>query len=241
MEIVKRKVINIILFSKSSKATLALGIEILLGIATIIVSLSILFRLAHNVLNKEVISFDTSVTDFVYSFRSPFMTDIMSTITFLGGDIFLAIAIIITILLLLRKHKKDALIFSFILFFGTALNLLLKSLFARPRPELMPLVRETSYSFPSGHAMNSFVFYMALSYFIFRNTGNRKLGVLLTVLSCLLVFLIGISRIYLGVHYPSDVVAGYFAGLFWFAIVLLFEKTLIFLRLFKNYEVNKKY
>jgi undecaprenyl-diphosphatase len=61
------------------------------------------------------------------------------------------------------------------------------------------------------------------------------------VFSAILVLLIGISRIYLGVHYPSDVLAGYVAGLGWFVLVLVFEKTLLFLRMFRTYESNKKY
>jgi undecaprenyl-diphosphatase len=132
----------------------------------------------------------------------------------------------------LIKKRKDALVFSFTLFFGIGLNLLLKDMFHRPRPHLMPLVHETSYSFPSGHAMNSFIFYTCLSFFVFRKLKNRQLGISLITVSGVLLLLIGISRIYLGAHYPSDVLAGYMAGLCWFVVVFLFEKTLIFLRFF---------
>ncbi|HVF69803.1 MAG TPA: phosphatase PAP2 family protein, partial [Xanthomonadales bacterium] len=96
-------------------------------------------------------------------------------------------------------------------------------------------------SFPSGHSMNSSVFFLSLTYFIFRNTRNRKLGIILTIFSGIIVVLIGLSRIYLGVHFPSDVLGGYAAGLLWFVAVLLFEKIIIFLRLFKKFEMGKKY
>jgi undecaprenyl-diphosphatase len=228
-------------FSKSSQTVLTLFAEICIGITAMIGSLFIFLKLADHVLDKETISFDSAIIHFIYLFRGPAATTIMTNISLFGGQLFLSVAIIITILLLIRKYKKDALIFSFILFFGIVLNLLLKDMFQRPRPNFLPLVHETSYSFPSGHAMNSFVFYMSLSYFIFRNTRNKKLGIILTLLSGFLVLSIGISRIYLGVHYPSDVLAGFAAGLLWFVIVLLFEKTLIFLRLFRQYKSKKKY
>jgi len=228
-------------FSKSSKAAFTLFVEIIVGIFAIIGSLFIFTKLADSVIDKDIISFDSAIIKFVYSFRSAPLTEIMKAITFFGGEIFLGTTIILTILLLLRRHKKDALVFGFILFFGLGLNLLLKDLFQRARPTLLPLIHETSYSFPSGHSMNSMVFYLSLTFFIFRNTRKKKLGILLSALSGLLIFLIGLSRIYLGVHYPSDVIAGFAAGLLWFVLVLLFEKTLIFFRLFREYELTKKY
>lgn len=115
--------------------------------------------------------------------------------------------------------------FTFILAFSAGLNEILKHLFVRPRPQFMPLINEPSYSFPSGHSMNSFVFYTCLAYFIFSRVDNRTYRRLLYFLSAAIILLIGISRIYLGAHYPSDVLAGYAAGALWFFVVTLFEKT----------------
>ncbi len=232
---------EILRFSKSSRAAITLTTEIILGIYAVIGSLFLFLKLADKIIDKEVISFDWAIMHFMYSFRSDALTSFMKTVTFFGGEIFLGGTIIVTILLLLRKHKKDALIFAFILFFGIVLNLLLKDMFQRPRPDIMPLIHESSYSFPSGHAMNSFIFYISLCYFIFRDTRKKKLSIILTLLSVILILAIGISRIYLGVHYPSDVIAGFAAGLLWFALVLLFEKTIIFLQLFKKYETSRKW
>lgn len=241
----KKKLINKYIalkdFSKSSRAVFALFIEILIGISILLLSLFVFFKLAEDIVEKEVIFFDDTIIHFVYSFRSPQMTEFMKGITFFGGEIFLGIAVIITILILLREHKKDALVFSFIFFLAIMLNTLLKSLFQRPRPNFHPLIHESYYSFPSGHAMNSFVFYTCLSFFIFRLLRNKPLGIALTMAAGLLIGLIGLSRIYLGVHYPSDIIAGYAAGLIWFVIVLCFEKTILFLRLFKKFEAEKKY
>ncbi|EKD87117.1 MAG: hypothetical protein ACD_37C00032G0001 [uncultured bacterium] len=79
--------------------------------------------------------------------------------------------------------------------------------------------------------MNSFVFYFAIAYFIYRETGNTKYFLTSIAITSLFVLFIGISRVYLGVHYPSDVIAGYIAGFIWLVSAILFDKTIIFERL----------
>jgi membrane-associated phospholipid phosphatase len=234
MREIKQRFSRAIDLSKTSNVAIVLLAEIILGVALTLFALAIFLKLGEDVVNKEVISFDASITQFVYTFRNPLLNTIMIIISFFGGEIFLGSGIIATILFLLKKQKKDALIFSFTLFSGIGLNLLLKDMFQRPRPQLMPLVHEASYSFPSGHAMNSVMFYVCLSFFVFRKIKNAKLRNILTITAGGLIFLIGISRIYLGAHYPSDVIAGYMAGLCWFVVVLLFEKTLNIYRLSKK-------
>ncbi len=242
MKNLRQRLSQVIEFSRSSQIAFALCTEIIVGVFLTIATLGAFFKLGEDVIDKEIISFDSSIIHFIYHFRTPIVTYFVNKISFLGGDIFLGTAITLTILyLFFNRHKKDALVFSFILFFGIGLNLLLKNMFHRPRPDLIPLVHETSYSFPSGHSMNSFIFYTCLSFFIFRKIKNKKLSIALIIISAIFIFLIGISRIYLGAHYPSDVLAGYIAGLCWFIIVLLFEKTLSFLRLFRDYEYKKGY
>lgn len=223
---------------KSSSDARKLVDEICISIASLLGSLFIFLKLADHILNKKFIFFDNTIIYFIYAFRDQTNTAIITGITFLGNEYFLGTAIIITILLLARKHKKDAFIFAFIFFFGIALNLLLKDMFHRPRPLYAPLAHETSYSFPSGHAMNSLVFYMSLAYFIFHHTKNKKMGIILACIFGILVFCIGISRVYLGVHYPSDVVAGYAAGLTWLCLVFLAEKVNTFLHLFRSYKLK---
>lgn len=216
--------------------------EIIFGLFLVLLTVIVFFKLGENILDQDVAAFDLYITQFVYFFRTPFMTEVMFVVTFFGGEIFLGTAIIVTtFLLLFYKHKKDALVFGFILFTGIGLNVFLKSLYQRPRPEFLPLAEEATASFPSGHAMNSFFFYTCLSYIIFRKLKNRRLKMFLLSGSAFLVFLIGVSRIYLGVHFPSDVIAGFAAGLCWFVIVLMFERSIMFLRLFTKREVEKKY
>lgn len=216
--------------SNKSKITFILLSELIAGVLITILTLGLFLKLGENVINKEVITFDSTLVHLIYTFRNPYMTSIMKILTFIGGPTVTIILAVLITLTILRKHKKDALIFSFTLLFGMLLNLLLKDLFHRSRPLFLPLAHETSYSFPSGHAMNAFIFYTCISFIILRKMKNRKLSFMLMFLSVLMILLIGLSRIYLGVHYPSDVLAGYIAGICWFAIVLLFEKTITFIQ-----------
>lgn len=220
---------------KVSQVTLLLTFQTLIGLLSVIGSLFIFLKLAREVFENELYVFDTSILQYFYSIRTPFLTEIMRMFTFLGGNIVITSATLITIFLLWKnRYRKDALLFAFILIFGVILNLLLKDIFGRQRPDLFPLVFESSSSFPSGHAMNSLVFYSSLTYFVFHISRKKRFATILIVVTILLVSGIGLSRIYLGAHYPSDVLAGYAAGLLWFSLVILCRKTLIFYRIFRN-------
>src|SRR5581483_3814249 len=225
---------NVVRFCFSSEFTLLLTFEIIFSVIIALLALVLFAKFGDDVFSKEVISFDSTLSNFFYSLRTPWLTTFMMIITNLGRPIALLIGSILFVMYLYTKSKKDSLIFSAILYSGIVLNLLLKDMFHRPRPTLMPLITEIGYSFPSFHAMNSFVFYTAIAYFYLRSTSKYKRTFHISILCAIMILLIGISRIYLGTHYPSDVIAGYFAGFFWLTSGILFEKTLIFRRLYKK-------
>lgn len=225
---------NFIQFSFSSRFTLILTLEILLSVILGMFSLLLFFKLGDDVFQKEVFALDSTITNFIYGFRSPVLNKIMLNISIFGNVAFLFCLSVITVFYLYTKRKKDALIFSSILYTGVIINLILKEFFHRPRPHLFTLIAENSYSFPSGHAMNSFVFYTAIAYFILRASNNITLAFVTSGIAIIIIVLIGISRIYLGAHYPSDVIAGYVGGFFWFISAILFEKTIIFERLYRS-------
>lgn len=143
------------------------------------------------------------------------ITNIFKLITNFG-DVFVIGAIGI-LLLIFYKNKKDILNLYLIFIISTILNRGLKILFIRPRPEFKQLVEETGYSFPSGHSMAAMTFYGFIIYLILKSKLNKKIKTISTIILSLLIILIGYSRVYLNVHYISDVIAG-----FMFSIILLF-------------------
>jgi undecaprenyl-diphosphatase len=102
------------------------------------------------------------------------------------------------------------------IFGGLALSLALKHVIERPRPNLVPhLSAVYTSSFPSGHSMMSAVVYLTLGSLLARVTPGRAIKLYLLIVASVLTFLVGVSRVYMGVHYPTDVLAGWIAGLFW--------------------------
>ena len=226
---------SILNFLLGSKTASALFIQILLSVFLSVGSLIIFFKISREVLESAIIIFDVIITNYIVSFRSPQTTELMLFFTFLGGIFVFVTVSILMIFYIYSKRKKDAFIYLSIIYSAVIINFLLKLVFQRPRPEI-GLIPEITYSFPSGHAMNSFVLYMTFTYFIFRETKNKKLTFLIGVLSLFLIFMIGISRIYLGVHYPSDVLTGWIGGFFLLISAILCEKVIILERLYKKFK-----
>ncbi|HVZ66949.1 MAG TPA: phosphatase PAP2 family protein [Patescibacteria group bacterium] len=227
-------------FIKNSKIGLIVFSEIILGMLAVIGSIVVLVKIREEVFENDLNIFDNNILHFLYSIRTPFLNEIMIFITNLGGDFVVILGILIIAYLFIKNHNRAALIMGLVLIMSGILDTVLKDIVKRPRPQFHPLVTETGYSFPSGHAMNSFVFYAVLSYLVFYFTKSKKLAIIFAIVSMLLVLLIGISRVYLGVHYPSDVIAGYIAGFSWFMSLVLVERTLKFFKLFQEHaEVRK--
>jgi membrane-associated phospholipid phosphatase len=162
---------------------------------------------------------DLWVADALHAHASsaPVLTEAVRVVGAPGSMVALALVGVVAAVALLVQRRWSALATWLVAVIGgEALNLLLKDLFARPRPRLeRPLVVETSYSFPSGQAMESLVVYGMLAYFavlILSSSGKR---VAVAVGTAVLVVLIGFSRAYLGAHYLSDVVGGFVAGGAW--------------------------
>jgi undecaprenyl-diphosphatase len=163
---------------------------------------------------------DTATTVFLHGLASPTLDRFMDAATFLGSSPVLAAVVgLVVVLLVVRRRRMEA-VFMVIAFVGSlVLNDKLKLLVQRPRPgfdwaEVWP---ETS--FPSGHSMNSFVVYLAIALVVWR-LGGRRPGIVALVLAIVLVVSVGISRIYLGAHWLSDVIGGYLAGALWLLLLV---------------------
>lgn len=207
-------------------------LELCIGALFSLGSLFLFIVIAKDVVSREVITLDTSISQFIYSFRTPELTQAMLGISFLGGEFLLVASALCIAFLAWRKHTKEALLFLFIILSGFLLNNLTKAMFQIPRPGIDPIYQATFYSFPSGHAMNSFIFYATLAYFVYHFTKQKLLSIAIGSCCLLLILLIGFSRVYLGVHYPSDVLAGFIAGFWWGVTVILIDKTRTFYQFF---------
>ena len=182
--------------------------------------------LAEDVFNKEIMNGDIIGYKLISTFLiSDFVTPIAKFITNFGGALFLSIATVM--LFLLIKNKKIGLSIISNIVIITILNQLLKRILQRPRPTEFRIVEETGYSFPSGHSMVSMAFYGYLIYLIYRYIKNKYVKwTLITILS-ILICLIGISRIYLGVHYTSDVLGGFLLSISYLFIYISSIKKLL--------------
>ena len=182
--------------------------------------------LAEDVFNKEIMYGDIIGYKLISTFLiSDFVTPIAKFITNFGGAIFLSIATVM--LFLLIKNKKIGLSIISNIVIITVLNQLLKRILQRPRPTEFRIVEEKGYSFPSGHSMVSMAFYGYLIYLIYRYIKNKYVKwTLITILS-ILICLIGISRIYLGVHYTSDVLGGFLISVSYLVIYISSIKKLL--------------
>lgn len=179
-------------------------------------------KLASEVLEKETEVFDTTVLFSLRQIHKPGLNALMKGITFLGEPGFLiALTIGIGSILLLQRRVAEGIALPVSALGATGLNYLLKDVFARARPELWERsVNVNFYSFPSGHATVSLVIYGLIGYLLATHL-SRNWRVWVVVATVLLILAIGLSRLYLGVHWPTDVIAGYAAGLVWLIACIL--------------------
>jgi undecaprenyl-diphosphatase len=186
------------------------------------VAFLILFAwLSEEVFEGDLQRFDIATRMEVHEFFSPQLTKFMQAMTFLGSIGFLTALFAILVAVWLFKGMKRPAVWLMIAVGGSViLDVSLKLSFHRTRP--VPFVGGVpqTYSFPSGHALSSFCFYGVLAGLLCARIQNRTIRVLVWTVSAALVLAIGLSRIYLGVHYPTDVIAGYIAAAAWVSTLL---------------------
>lgn len=189
----------------------------------VFICLILVIGILEDVLEDEILKLDIYGYDLVSKFLiSDFVTPIAKNITHLGGAIFLITLSLI--LLLIIKNKKIGILIWLNLGISVLLNQALKFIIQRPRPTEFRIINENGYSFPSGHSMVSAAFYGFLIYLIYKNVKNKYLKWSLITLLSLVILTIGISRIYLGVHYTSDVIAGLLISVSYLIIFTHFAK-----------------
>jgi len=206
-----------------------LTLSLPLGISAAVASLIFFAWLSNEVLAGETRQFDEVTRAAVHHLASPTMTAIMRGISFTGSTIFLTTAtIIMFIWFLTRRWRREGWLLGITMLGASILNTTLKLTFQRPRPEpFFDLLAPRTYSFPSGHSLASFCFYGALATVLTARIENKTINFVTWLIAGVMVLVIGLSRIYLGVHYTTDVLAGYAAALIWIAVIRFLEMQLV--------------
>lgn len=208
---------------RSAWAALALlSVEMLLIIVLFLVSLLSFAFLIRRVIVLQNTRFDEEVFGFLRSYVTETNNKIMLTLTFLGTHNFLIPAnlLLIAYFLFIRKHKWYSIKVPAIALTSLGLMFGLKYFFGRPRPDVPLLFEANGLSFPSGHALFSITFYGLLVYIIYKGVKNAALRWSLISFLVILMILIGFSRVYLRVHYATDVIAGFAVGFMWLAFAI---------------------
>jgi membrane-associated phospholipid phosphatase len=165
---------------------------------------------------------DTSLRDWVIENRSPDWTAILTVVSTAGSSLLLApLAVALAIVLGLRGQRTDALLVSVTTLGALVLGPLLKSVIERPRPGRDHLVEVNSWAYPSGHSLASMAVLGVLVVLAVRHVPSRGWRVAAVVAGTLLIVTIGVSRVYLGVHWPTDVLAGWLIGSMWLGLCLI--------------------
>ena len=193
-----------------------LPLEVLLISMVFIISLFVFAFIAEGVIEGNEQAFDNNIFTFFSSFSTPGFINAMKFFTFLGSADFLIPAYLFVIIyFIFKKLYRHAINIFIIAASSTALLFILKSIFQRQRPSL-PIIRTiTTYSFPSGHMLSSFVFCSILCFIVVKSDWRLLHKWLTSILLFLFAITIGISRIVLKAHYPTDVVASLFLGIAW--------------------------
>ncbi|MBD3919269.1 phosphatase PAP2 family protein [Paenibacillus sp. PR3] len=192
---------NKVLFRMLSFAFLLLGVFLILALL---------------ISRKQIHGFDDRLITLVSRLYSPTSTAVMKGFTFVGSGLCISIiTLLIVFMLLIIGYRRELIFYVGIIVGSGLLNLVLKMIFHRARPDIHRIVQASGYSFPSGHSMAAFTFYGITIYFLWKHARYAWLRVTIVTIGIVMILMIGISRIYLGVHYPSDVVGGYVISAAW--------------------------
>ncbi len=195
----------------------AIGVTVYLFFTVLVVYVTDTFRFNH-----DFSALDAGILGSAISLRSDALTMLMKAVTFLGSaPVIIALTAVVLAWFAYKKRPSHFMVLGTAIVGAVAMIYLMKHMFLRARPSFpLHLVSEDSYSFPSGHAFISLVFYGLLMYFVIRHEYTLRAKILTCLASGLFIFAVGFSRLYLGVHWPSDVLGSWAIGGAWLAVVI---------------------
>ncbi|WP_338501437.1 phosphatase PAP2 family protein [Sphingomonas kaistensis] len=207
--------------------------KVLLSFLTVAVTLMALFWLGSEVLEGDIFAFDKTVLLSLRLAHDPatpigphWLPRIVLDITAIGGvTVLTLITVLVVGFLVVSRSGRTAAFVAAAVASGASASAALKSFFVRPRPEIVPhLIEAASTSFPSGHAMNSAMVYLTLATLIARTQERVAVRLYLVGAAIILTLMVGMTRVFLGVHWPSDVLAGWGIGALWAVLCSLTAK-----------------
>ena len=209
-----------------------LSLELLLGLLVAAAALVLFTWLGREILEGEVLAFDSHLRETVHALASPRLTTIMRAASLYGGPaVLIPAGLLAAVAFLLKGWRRGALLAVVTLAGAGLLNGLLKFSFARVRPaSYFDYPLPGSPSFPSGHALYAASVFGGLAVLLTARMESRLLQLIVWLVAISLILLVGISRVYLGVHYPSDVLAGYSIGAIWVTTVAFGDRLVTYRR-----------
>ncbi|MDD7886516.1 phosphatase PAP2 family protein [Flavivirga sp. 57AJ16] len=206
-------------------------LTVIIALVVVVVGINLFIELTATLKTETLAKYDHAITQSIISYRNPTLTQYFKFVTEVGdvhGYLFvLGLSIILTILVFKQWRYIGQIVLVLVL--ASVSNMILKRFIDRARPDIEHLVVVKTLSYPSGHAMSAVAFYGFIIYLIYKFKVNKFIKTGLIVLFGILILSIGISRIYLGVHFPSDIVGGFIAGTIWvFFCILIFNLLEVF-------------
>ena len=210
----------------NSQKKAKLGFSLLAAFLIAVSALLLFGWLSEEVFEGETETFDAFVRNGVHQFATPGLTHILQAFSVFGSvAVVTSLCLSVICGLFFLQHASSARLLAITMVGAGGLDIGLKHAFHRARPVAFFGMSPGSYSFPSGHALGSLCFYGALAAILSARAPGRGTKVCIWMGAAALIAMIGLSRIYLGVHYPSDVVAGYCAAAAWVGMVAFVHRT----------------
>ncbi len=215
---------------------------IFFALVIFVLGLNFFIELTDSLTGRSLKNYDRTVTDFVISYRTPELNKFFQIITDAGDLYGYIIATTIAAVYFFLKFRNWKIILELlsVTILAALSNIALKRVINRARPDIEHLVVVESLSYPSGHSMSAMAFYGFLIYLSFRIKMKKWLRALFCLICIFLILGIGISRVYLGVHFPSDVLGGYTAGLIWIAFCVILFNIIDLMRRRKSRGLEKQ-
>lgn len=198
----------------------------IIGVTICIISAGLFSYLAGSISSGTIERFDRSIINFVQGLEASWLTVILKTFTWIGSA-YVVVPVTLTAFFLLYfvyRRRGQAVLFVTVIVGTISSNELLKLYFQRERPVIHRIIDAGGLSFPSGHTMMAVSLYAIIAYVLWQNLKSSSSRVLLILFAVFMIFMIAVSRIYLGVHYPSDIAGGVAASIFLVTLlIMIFE------------------